>query len=81
LLNLALLRRRSNGRSAERFSCAKLIADCGELGGKDRRGMVSEGRMGPFGVLGVGPVGHGLAGMVDAEEQCPVQEFIRHPSG
>ena len=36
--------------------------------------------MGPFGVVGLGPAGHGLAGMVDAEEQCLVQEFIPHPA-
>jgi len=71
-LNLAQ-RRRSNGRSAQRFRCAKLIAHCGELGGKDRRGLVAEGRMGPLGVVGFGPAGHGLAGMVDAEEQGLVE--------
>ena len=35
----------------------------------DRKGLVSEGRMGPFGVVGVGPAGDSLAGMVDTEEQ------------
>ena len=36
--------------------------------------------MGPLGVVGVGPACHGIAGMVDAEEQCLVQEFIPHPA-
>ena len=70
---MARLRRWSNGRSAERFNCAKLIAHCGELGGKDCRGLVSEGGMRPLGVVDVGPAGHGLTGMVDAEEQGLVQ--------
>ncbi len=34
--------------------------------------------MGPFGVVGVGPFSDSLAGMVDAEEQRLVQEFIPH---
>lgn len=29
--------------------------------------------MGPLGIVGVGPAGDGLAGMVDAEEQRLVQ--------
>lgn len=36
--------------------------------------------MGPLGILDVGPAGHGLAGVVDAEEQCFVQEFVAHPA-
>lgn len=52
-MNLARLRRRSNGRSAQRFRCAKLIAHCCELGGKDRGGLVAECGMGPLGVVGV----------------------------
>jgi len=64
---LALLRRRSNGRSAERFGRAKLIAHCGELGSKGRRGLIAEGGMRPLSVVDVGPAGHGVAGVVDAE--------------
>src|SRR5690606_26658540 len=77
-LNLARLRRRSNGRSAQQFRCAKLIAHCCELGGKDRRGLIAEGRMRPLGVVDVGPASHGLTGMVDAEEQGLVQKLIAH---
>ena len=42
---MARLRRRSNGRSAERFRLAEAIAHCGELGGVGRRGFVAERRM------------------------------------
>lgn len=48
---MAQLRQLSNGRSAQRFSCAKLITHCGELGGKVGRGLVSEGEMGPLGIV------------------------------
>ena len=65
---MARLHRWSNGRSAQRFRCAKLIAHCGELGGKDRRGLVTEGGMGPLGVVGVGPAGHGFASVADIED-------------
>ena len=36
--------------------------------------------MGPLGVVDVGPAGHGVAGMVDAEEQGLVQELVTHPT-
>lgn len=36
--------------------------------------------MGPLGVAGVGPVRHGVAGMIDAEEQGPVQQLITDPA-
>ena len=36
--------------------------------------------MRPLGVVGVGPVGDRLAGMVDAEEQGLVQHLATHPA-
>ena len=36
--------------------------------------------MGPPCIVDVGPAGHGLAGVVDAEEQCPVQQLVAHPA-
>jgi len=36
--------------------------------------------MGPFGIVGVGPVRHGVAAMVDAEEQGLVQKLVTHPA-
>jgi hypothetical protein len=36
--------------------------------------------MGPLGVAGVGPVRHGVAGMIEAEEQGPVQQLITDPA-
>lgn len=36
--------------------------------------------MGPLGVVGIGPAGHGFAGMVDAEEQGLVQQLVAHPT-
>lgn len=50
-------------------SCAKLIAHCVELGGEDRRGQITEGRMRSLGVVDVGPAGDSRARMVDTEEQ------------
>lgn len=79
-MNWARLHRRSNGRSAQRFRCAKLIAQYGELGGKDRRDLVSKGGMGPLGIVDVGPAGHGFAGVVDAKKQGLVQEFVGYPA-
>jgi hypothetical protein len=60
----------------QRFRCAKLIRHCGELGCKDRRGLVAEGRIGPLGVVAVGPAGHDLASIVDAKEQRLVHQLI-----
>lgn len=36
--------------------------------------------MGALGVVGVGPARHGLAGMVDAEEQGLVEKLVAHPT-
>lgn len=56
--------------------CAKLIAHCVELGGEDRRCLITEGRMRSLGIVDVGPAGDGLARMVDAEEQGLVQKLV-----
>lgn len=36
--------------------------------------------MGPLGVVAMGPAGHGITGMVDAEEQGLVQQLVAHPT-
>jgi hypothetical protein len=52
-VTLALLGRRSNGRSAERFRCAEAIARCGELGGVARgRGVAERGTQTALVVIG-----------------------------
>lgn len=35
--------------------------------------------MRPFGIVSVGPAGHGFAGVVDPGEQRFVQESVPHP--
>jgi len=36
--------------------------------------------VGSFGVVDAGPVGHSLAGMIDAEEEGFVEQFVAHPA-
>src|SRR3954470_4105436 len=71
-------RRLSNGRSAELVGVAQPIVRCGEIGGIGRRRDVSERRMwAPF-VVVVSPFGDRRSGMIEAEEQGFVQEFVAH---
>lgn len=63
---------------SELLRYTKLIAYCGELGGKDRRGLISEGRLGPSSVADVGLADHVLTGVVVSEEQVLFQEFVAH---
>ncbi len=53
---------------------------CDELGSKQRRIVVAEGRMGAFGIAGAGPVGNCLAAMAEAKEQGFVREPILQPN-
>src|SRR5690606_29283034 len=64
------------GTTLQAGLCATLSAQCGELGGEDRRRLITEGRMRSLGIVDVGPAGDGVAGMVDAEEQGLVQKLV-----
>ena len=77
---MARVRRRSNGGSAELVGVAPAITRCGELGGISRWGSVAEGGVRPITVEVSEPAGEHGAGVVDAEEQGLVQEFIPQPS-
>ena len=65
---------------AQRFRCAEAIAHYGKLSGEGRGGLVAESGVGTLGVVGVNPVGDGVAGVIDAEEQGLVEKFVAHPA-
>ena len=73
MVKLARMRRRSNGRLAERFGHAEPIAHCGELGGVGGRGGVPDRRVRSVVVVVGGPPSDGGAGVTEAEEQGLVE--------
>lgn len=50
------------------------------MGREDRRGLITEGRMRARDIVDVGPVGKGLARMLDAEKQGLVQQLVTYPA-
>ena len=55
--------------------------DCGvQVRGKPYRGLVAQGRVGPFGVIVGDPGSDQVAGMGDVAEQGLVQKLVPHPA-
>ena len=58
-----------------------MTGDCGgQVQGEACRGLVAEGRVGPFGVVVRDPGRDQIAGMGEVAEQRLVQELVPHPA-
>jgi len=53
------------------------MVHCSELSGEGRRSLVAESGVGTLGAVGLDPIGDGIAGVVDAEEQGSLKSSSR----
>ena len=65
---------------AELVGVAQPIARCGEVSGIGRRRLVSERGVRPLAIVICNPCSKPALGVVEAEEQRLVQEFVAHPA-
>lgn len=78
-MSLTLVRRVSNGRSAELVGIAQPIVRCGESRRERPRGQVAEGGMRAVIVVVDDPTRDYRSGVVEVAEQGLVEEFVPHP--